>query len=102
MRRRDFIRLLGGATVAWPLAARGQSEGVRRVGVLLGFSENNPDGKARLLAFRQALEHLGWSEGRTLRLEYRSDERTLTDEEVEEHHAKLASSLLEKFSAEQR
>jgi phenylalanyl-tRNA synthetase beta chain len=38
----------------------------------------------------------------TLRLEYRSDERTLTDEEVEEHHAKLASSLLEKFSAEQR
>jgi phenylalanyl-tRNA synthetase beta chain len=38
----------------------------------------------------------------TLRLEYRSDDRTLTDEEVEERHAKLTSSLLEKFSAEQR
>jgi len=71
-RRRDFITLLGGAGVAWPLAARAQqAEQVQRVGVLMGHAEDDPDAKARLAGFRQGLESLGWSEGRNIRLDIR-------------------------------
>jgi putative tryptophan/tyrosine transport system substrate-binding protein len=71
MRRRDFIALLGGAA-AWPLAARAQlPEGARRIGVLMGLAEGDPDTKARLFGFRQALEQLGWVEGRNVRIDYR-------------------------------
>jgi hypothetical protein len=63
MRRREFIRLLGGAA-AWPLAARAQqTDRVRRVGVLMGLAENDPDAKERLTAFRERLDRLGWSDG---------------------------------------
>jgi hypothetical protein len=63
VKRRDFITLLGGAA-AWPLAARGQQgERMRRIGVLAGYAENDPEMKARLVAFREGLERLGWSEG---------------------------------------
>jgi putative ABC transport system substrate-binding protein len=72
MRRREFIRLLGGAAADWPLAAHAQRpERVRRIGVLLGFTENDPDTKARLAGFRQGLESLGWSEGRNVAIDYR-------------------------------
>ena len=72
MRRRDFITLLGGAAAAWPLAARAQQDGrVRRVGVLMPFPEADPQIQARLAAFRQGLERLGWSEGRNVRIDYR-------------------------------
>jgi putative tryptophan/tyrosine transport system substrate-binding protein len=72
MRRRDFIALGGGAVATWPLAARAQQpERVRRIGVLMGLAEDNPDGKARLAGFRQRLESLGWSEGRNVRVDYR-------------------------------
>ena len=72
MRRREFITLLGGAAAAWPLAARAQqAERMRRIGVLMGLAEDDPEMKARLAAFRQGLEKLGWSEGRNVRIDYR-------------------------------
>jgi putative tryptophan/tyrosine transport system substrate-binding protein len=70
MRRREFITLLGGAAVTWPLAARAQ-ERMRRVGVLMGLAEDDPENKARLAAFRQGLEKRGWSEGRNVHIDYR-------------------------------
>jgi putative ABC transport system substrate-binding protein len=71
MRRRDFIALLGGAAAAWPLVARAQSDGRRRVGVLMNVGESDAQGRARLDAFVQRLKELGWSEGRNLRLDVR-------------------------------
>jgi putative tryptophan/tyrosine transport system substrate-binding protein len=74
MRRRQFITLLGGATVAWPLAARAQQSGqMRRIGVLMPFARDNPEGQARITAFIQGLQKLGWTEGRNLQIEYRWD-----------------------------
>src|SRR6266478_5627485 len=70
MKRREFITLLGGAAVAWPLAARAQ-QGVRRIGVLTYIPAGDAEGQARLAAFTQALSQLGWSEGRNLRIESR-------------------------------
>ena len=71
MKRREFITLLGGAA-AWPLAARAQqSDGMRRIGVLMGLAEDDPETKARLAAFRQGLDKRGWSEGRNVRIDYR-------------------------------
>ena len=71
MRRREFITFLGGATVAWPLIARAQSDQVRRIGVLVGLAEDDPQTKARLAGFRQGLERRGWSEGRNVRIDSR-------------------------------
>jgi putative ABC transport system substrate-binding protein len=72
MRRRDFITLLGGTAAAWPLAAGAQQrERTRRIGVLEGVPEDSADATARRAVFLQALERLGWSEGRTARIDYR-------------------------------
>src|SRR6266536_3310175 len=72
MRRREFIGLLGGAAVSWPLGGRAQQAGhVRRIGFLLGLTENDPEGHARITAFRQGLEASGWTEGRNMRIDYR-------------------------------
>ena len=72
MKRREFITLLGGAAAAWPLAARAQQPAqIRRVGMLIGYTENDPETQARLAAFRQAFEQLGWKEGRSVRIDYR-------------------------------
>jgi ABC-type uncharacterized transport system substrate-binding protein len=72
MNRRDLITLLGGAAAAWPLAARAQqTERVRRIGVLAAYAENDPEAQARVVAFRQALQGLGWTEGRNIAMEYR-------------------------------
>jgi len=71
MRRRDFITLLGGAA-AWPMAARAQQgERVRRVGVLLPFTADDPEAQARMLAFAQGLQTLGWTVGHNLRIDIR-------------------------------
>src|SRR6516225_6608222 len=71
VRRRDFIAGLGGAA-AWPLSARAQQrDRVRRIGVLMGLDENDPDAKPRLSAFTQALAELGWADGRSLRMDVR-------------------------------
>ena len=70
--RRDFINLLGGAAAAWPLAARAQdSDRIRRIGVLMHTGADEPESQARLAAFTQGLQELGWSIGRNLRIDYR-------------------------------
>ncbi len=72
MRRREFITLLGGAAAAWPLPTRAQQpERIRRVGVLWPYTEADPDSRSRIASLRQALQDLGWTEGRNLRLDYR-------------------------------
>src|SRR5258708_11101303 len=74
MRRREFITLLGGAAAAWRLAARAQqSGGMRRIGVLIGVGDD-AQGQARLAAFRQGMQDLGWSEGRNIRFDIRFSE----------------------------
>jgi putative ABC transport system substrate-binding protein len=71
MKRRKFIALLGGAA-AWPLGANAQErERVRRIGVLLGLAANDPDGQVRVVTFVQALQQLGWTEGRNVRIDIR-------------------------------
>src|SRR5262245_62360694 len=78
MRRRNFITLLGGAASAWPLAARAQQgERVRRVGVLMNTAPDHPEGKARLAIFRQALQALGWADGRNVRIDARGTSATV-------------------------
>jgi len=72
MKRRDFITLLGCAVLASPPTARAQQNvRVRRVGVLLPFVEADPEGQARIAAFRQGLADLGWVEGRNIRIDAR-------------------------------
>ena len=72
MQRREFITLLGGATAAWPLAARAQQpERVRRIGVLSGLAVNDPESKPRTAAFIEGLQQLGWTVGRNVQIEYR-------------------------------
>jgi putative tryptophan/tyrosine transport system substrate-binding protein len=70
VKRRTFIALVGGAAVAWPLAARAQQR-VRRIGVLMGTAESDPEQKALVSALIQALADLGWREGHNIRIEYR-------------------------------
>ena len=72
MRRREFITLLGGAAAAWPIAARAQQgERMRRIGVLMGYAESDRGAQARLAAFRDGLQKLGWTEGRNIRIDTR-------------------------------
>jgi putative ABC transport system substrate-binding protein len=72
MRRREFITLLGGAAAAWPLAARAQQpEPMRRIGVLTNLSAGDAEDQARNAAFLQALQELGWTVGRNVRIDYR-------------------------------
>jgi putative ABC transport system substrate-binding protein len=70
MQRREFITFLGGATVAWPLAARAQQT-VRRVAVLMGGHETDPLGLARLNAFLQGFRQLGWTDEHKVRIDIR-------------------------------
>jgi putative ABC transport system substrate-binding protein len=71
VRRRDFIKTFA-VSAAWPLAARAQQfEQIRRVGVLMNRAEDDPDGQARLTAFVQGLQQLGWVDGRNVRIDVR-------------------------------
>ena len=74
MRRREFITLLGGAAAAWPLAARAQQvERARRIGVLLGgTTATTTTDRPEIAAFVQALQQLGWTDGRNVRIDYRA------------------------------
>ena len=70
--RREFITLLGSAAAAWPLTARAQQpERMRRIGVLMALPADDPQGQARLVAFVQGLQELGWTDGRNVRIETR-------------------------------
>jgi putative tryptophan/tyrosine transport system substrate-binding protein len=73
MRRREFITLLGGAAVTWPLAARAQQpqQRVRRIGVLMTNAKDDSEAQHRIRALNQGLEKLGWAPGHTVRIDYR-------------------------------
>ena len=72
MNRREFMTLLGGTAVAWPLAARAQQgERMRRIGVFSGGSASDPEVRPRIAAFVQGLAQLGWTDGRNVRIDYR-------------------------------
>src|SRR6202521_1131648 len=73
MKRREFITLLGGAAISWPLAARAQqADRMRRIGMLMAYAESDPiAGQAYAAAFRQGLQQLGWTEGRNIRIDTR-------------------------------
>ena len=72
MRRREFISLLGGATAAWPLAARAQQPGrVRRVGFLTSTAESDQEARKWIIAFERRFAELGWTDGGNVRIEYR-------------------------------
>ncbi len=72
IKRREFIGLIGGATVAWPFVALAQKpDRSRRIGVLMSLGENDPEGKAQLSGFTQGLADLGWSDGPNLRMDVR-------------------------------
>jgi len=72
VKRREFIALLGGAAAAWPLAARAQRpERIKRIGVLIGAIETDPESQARIIAFKEGLQALGWTDGRNVHIDYR-------------------------------
>jgi putative ABC transport system substrate-binding protein len=90
MRRREFIVVLGGAAAAWPLATRAQqAERVRHVGVLMAASADDPEYRARMAAFRQGLEQLGWTEGRNARIDIRW--ATTDADQIRKHAGELAA-----------
>jgi putative ABC transport system substrate-binding protein len=72
VRRREFMTLLGGTAVTWPLAARAQQpERMRRIGVLMNRVADDPEAQARIKALVQGLQQLGWVEGRNVRMDVR-------------------------------
>jgi len=90
IRRRQFITLLGGAAVAWPLAARAQQrEKVRLIGILLPATADNREFQARLGALLQGLQQSGWSIGRNLQIDTRW--ATAKADEIRRHAAELAA-----------
>jgi putative ABC transport system substrate-binding protein len=92
MRRREFIMLLGGMAVAWPVVAHAQqAERVRRVGVLAAYAESDPEGQSRAAAFREGLQKLGWAEGRNIRIDTRWV--TAGDAEATQRYAKELVAL---------
>jgi putative ABC transport system substrate-binding protein len=90
MRRREFITLLGGAAATWPLAASAQQgEGMRRIGMLLPATADDPEFQARVGAFLQALALLGWTIGRNVRIDTRW--ATANAPDIRRHAAELAA-----------
>src|SRR5215470_17853510 len=72
LKRREFITVLGGAAAAWPLAAGAQqSERMRRIGVLMNLTADDPEGQARIAAFHKGLQEWGWTLGRNARIDVR-------------------------------
>jgi putative tryptophan/tyrosine transport system substrate-binding protein len=72
MRRRDFIKVVAGSAITWPVTARAQQGGrMRRIGVLMALAADDPQGQARFVAFVQGLQELGWTDGRNVRIDTR-------------------------------
>jgi putative tryptophan/tyrosine transport system substrate-binding protein len=71
LKRREFITLLGGVAVAMPFAAKAQQPPMRRIGVLMNRAADDPDALARLTAFRQRLQQLGWTDGSNIQIDTR-------------------------------
>src|SRR5262245_40641100 len=71
MRRREFISLLGSAVTGWPLGAHAQASQMRRVGVLMNLAADEQQGQQGVAAFLEALQLLGWSDGRNVRIDVR-------------------------------
>src|SRR5215216_5295329 len=72
MRRREFLGILAGTAAGWPLAAHAQqAERMRRIGVLMGLAANDPEGQVLITRWLQALQQLGWIEGRNLQVDIR-------------------------------
>jgi putative ABC transport system substrate-binding protein len=72
VKRREFITLLGGTAAAWPLSARAQQAGgVRRIGVLMNLTADDPESTRRIVAFGQGLQERGWTIDRNVRIDYR-------------------------------
>jgi putative ABC transport system substrate-binding protein len=70
MRRRDFIKVIAGPTIGWPLAARAQQgERMRRIGIVTSVLETDADAQARYAVLREALQQLGWTEGRNIQFD---------------------------------
>src|SRR3974377_147049 len=75
MRRRDFIAVAAGLAAAWPMVGHAkQPSKMRRIGVLLALAADDPYGQAQVAAFQQALQQLGWNDGRNVRIDIRWDE----------------------------
>ena len=90
MQRRQFIAVLGGAAIAWPLATRAQqSDRVRRIGIFLPAAADDPEFQARVGAFLQGLGQLGWSIGRNVRIDTRWATTNVTD--IRRHATELAA-----------
>src|SRR6516165_4828685 len=109
MRRRDFISLVGGLAVAWPLAARAQQpEQMRRIAVLMGLSENDPVFQSSMNTFVQGLAQAGWIEGRNVHMDVRWARgdihrmQTLAKEIVKTQPAVILSSTTPVTAALQR
>src|SRR5262249_60562871 len=71
MKRREIIKLIGGAAAAWPLAVRAQQDEVRRIGVIVNVAADDTEAQASVAAFKEALRQRGWSEGRNLQIDFR-------------------------------
>jgi putative ABC transport system substrate-binding protein len=90
VKRRDFITLLGGAAAAWPLAAPAQQrERMRLIGVLMTTAADDPEGQARVAAFLQGLQQLGWTDGSNVRIDTRWTGGNADD--IRRHAAELAA-----------
>jgi putative ABC transport system substrate-binding protein len=90
MRRRDFIKAVVTSAAAWPISARAQQVRIRRVGLILGLAENDPEASARVKAFRLGLRDLEWIEGRNIHIDNRFAGSNL--ELVNKHVAELVRS----------
>ena len=90
LKRREFITLLGGAAAARPITARAQeAERVRRIGVLMASTADDPDFQARIMAFLQGLQQLGWADGRNVQIDTRW--ATTKPDDIRRHAAELAA-----------
>src|SRR3954453_20270167 len=89
MRRRKFLRVLGSGGIAWPLVARAQQPGrLRGIGMLVAGTADDPEHQARVAAFPQSLERVGWADGPNARFDIRW--ASTSADALRKHAAELA------------